>query len=324
MKSINRFSICIIVLFVFALVSTHAKDKLPGKFFLTSDNGITWTAADSGFPNEEIITTWINHGSQLIAGTSNHGVYFFDTKSRHWSASNSGLPDRAQIRAMIQVGNAILASEANLGLFVSHDGGQHWQRTSSPENILISLTSVSPAKYQAQIVRSLIAVNGAIYAGTDDGIYKATSIGKSWKLVESGVQVNDFISFRGSIFAATNKGVMRSVDGNIWDMVMSEKAVSRLALTEKEIAATSFNGRVMISDGEGNSWMTLAPLLESQYTFHLTPTSSKILIEPWMKNLLFIKPGITLHTSGLPNNVPFGKLIPVQGGVLVVDSNDGC
>jgi photosystem II stability/assembly factor-like uncharacterized protein len=317
MKS-NCFRLLFFALFFIANMAFTPAPKMDGRFFMSNDRGATWASADTGFPEKEFITSWINDGDKLIAGTANHGIYLFDSQSKTWSAANDGLPAGAKIRDMIRVNDALLISEAELGMFVSFDGGKQWASTTAPGNWQISVSRGTLR------IRCLFAANQILYAGTDEGIYRSEGVGKAWTHMGANLQVNDFIQFRGNLFAATNRGIVKSSDGKRWEPV-SDRAVSRLSLTEKEIAAVAFDGTIMISDREGKSWMTLAPILESQYTFQITPTGSRVLIEPWMKTLPFLNSGQGLNTSALPRNIPFSTMIPLSGAILILDATkDGC
>lgn len=305
----KSFTLSFCALLFGALNSFAIQDSVfVGNFFLSTDNGSTWAPADLGFPKEEIITAWVNTSDRLIAGTSGHGIYAFDAISQRWSRSDDGLPLKARIRAIGEMNGLLIASVMHEGLYVSANEGKNWQRAKH-----------SPSR----TIRKISVVNQRIYVGTDEGIFVAESIDKPWKRELSWIPVNDIVSYGNKIFAATGQGIFR-FDGKDWDKVFSGPAVSKLRITPNELAASTYDDRILVANGDGTAWATLVPFVENQYTCQIAEAHSRIIIERWMLGLSFIKVRKDVY-SPESEKLPFRTLIPVKGGVMLVNTAEiGC
>lgn len=280
--------------------------KPEGNMFISTDNGNTWLRADQGFPKEELLTAWTNHQDHFIGGTSKHGIYIFDMQQSQWNAANKGLPAEPKIRALTSDNGMVIAALEGDGLYSSGDGGMHWQYMKN-----------SPSDR----VRTVFSVNQKIYLGTDVGIYISDGLNKPWAHSAVLLPTNAIVSYRGKIYAATNKGIIRSNGDNNWEVVTSDYGVSQIIITPREMAAITFDGRIILSNADGSAWSPLPTLLENHYTCQIEMTGSKVIIEPWMSTLPFVRQRVY---SGAAEKAVLRKLVPVKGGILMVNTDDGC
>jgi outer membrane protein assembly factor BamB len=289
------------------ILSGFSADKLEGNMFLSTDNGNTWSRADRGFPEEELLTAWTNHRDQFIAGTSRHGLYAFDVQHSEWKALTQGLPMIAKVRALASDGNILIASLEDEGLYSSADGGLHWQYVDH-----------SPSAK----VRGLFCLNQKFYAATDEGVYITDGLDRMWRHTAPLLQANAIVHYKGKIYVGTNRGIIRSNDDKNWEVVMSGSGVSQIIMTPHEMAAIAFDGKIILSTADGSGWTPLARLLESQYTCQIEQTGSKVLIEPWMSGLPFVTS--RMYSTTAADRAILRKLIQVRGGILLVNTDDGC
>jgi hypothetical protein len=134
--------------------------------FLSNDNGITWTAADSGlrdttfnslYPIEEDVYALAVSHENIFAGT-NRGVFLSTDSGASWRAVNSGLTD-AIVSSFAVSGGNIFAGTFGSGVFISTNTGTSW-------------TDVNTGLMNSKI-RSLAVHGNHLFAGTDgDGIWR--------------------------------------------------------------------------------------------------------------------------------------------------------
>ncbi len=121
--------------------------------------------------------------------------------------------------------------------------------------------------YQEQRIRSAFqAASGAIFIGTDRGIFKTTDNGSSWKHVYAGALVGNMAESDGVLVSTSNRKVIRSTDnGDNWTVMTSEDnmtfdikqvkggfaAITSGAETDKRRLSTSVDG--------GKTWQLIHP-----------------------------------------------------------------
>lgn len=68
--------------------------------------------------------------------------------------------------------------------------------------------------------------DGAIFIGSENGLYKSVDYGKSWKYILNEGWVSTIIQSEGVLIATGQQGIMRSTDnGEHWEWVISEGGV---------------------------------------------------------------------------------------------------
>lgn len=67
---------------------------------------------------------------------------------------------------------------------------------------------------------------GTVFIGFNNGLFKSTNSGKTWKQVHTGGWVMKLVESNGVLMATSQKGIRRSTDdGENWDLVISEGGV---------------------------------------------------------------------------------------------------
>jgi hypothetical protein len=169
-----------------------------GGVFLSSDNGVHWTAThDSAtFQNDFYYNSaLIASGGNLfeaIFGPSIEAVYLSTDAGASWDYA--GL-DGEYVNAFAVSGANLFAGTWN-GVFLSSDNGNHW--------VAIGLNYID--------VYSFAIMDSDIFAGTKSGVFLTTNNGQSWSSVNAGLEDTSVYSLGicdSNLFAATNYGVWR-------------------------------------------------------------------------------------------------------------------
>jgi photosystem II stability/assembly factor-like uncharacterized protein len=67
------------------------------------------------------------------------------------------------------------------------------------------------------------SAGGTLFIGYNNGPFKSTNSGKTWKQVHTGVWVIKLVESNGVLLATSQGGILRSTDdGENWDWVISE------------------------------------------------------------------------------------------------------
>ncbi len=139
--------------------------------YRSTDDGRSWTPADSGIPNASgaPVHALCSNGNCIFAAAANIAVRSTDNGD-HWVPVNSGLPSSDPVMALMASGTklyAALSGRNNLGVFVSADSGASW----TPINNGLD----------SKDVQALGVAGSNLLAGTFSGrIYVSTDAGGSW------------------------------------------------------------------------------------------------------------------------------------------------
>ena len=203
--------------------------------FLSTNNGTSWTAVDSGLTDSSVQSLAVS-GTNLFAGTYYGGVFLSTNNGASWTAVNSGLA-HAPVYSFAVSGINLFAGTWNGGVCLSTNNGTSWTAVNS------GLANL--------IVRSLTVSGTNLFAGTDSGVFLSTNNGTTWATVDSGL-TNPYVqsfavsgtnlfagTFGGSIFLSTNNGTSwTAVDSGFSHAPVYSLAVSGTNL----FAGTWYNG----------------------------------------------------------------------------------
>jgi hypothetical protein len=228
--------------------------------FLSSNNGTTWTAVNSGIGS--LLSTQVYSlaviGGNIFAGTASlpgGGIFLSTDSAKSWMAENSGLPTYTQVSSFtlsdtnIFVGTAYVSVNGKIGpsgvfQFIRHQNDTIWSydtvRSYDSASASGTVYSVKRTVYHVdngswiEVSSGLkdtnvncLAVSGSnIFAGTHGGVFLSINNGTSWTGVNSGLSYTNIVSLvvSGSkIFAGTyGGGVFLSIDsGTNWKAVNS-------------------------------------------------------------------------------------------------------
>ncbi len=212
--------------------------------FSSTDNGATWTAANTGMERISIVAL-ATDGTNLFAGGEANGVFFSSNGGATWQARNTGLsslfvnsifvssngiytataygefyssnlgvnwaprntgiPTGYSIHSYTEMGDTVFAGSYLTGLFETYDDGAHWNH--------ISGNGFPDSAY----VYTLCTTGSSMYAATNTGIYKSANRGTSWVLSNTGFPANTITTALavkpGYVFAGTDAdGIFVSTD----------------------------------------------------------------------------------------------------------------
>ena len=217
----------------------------PGGVFLSTNNGTSLTAVNSGLTNPNVNTLAVD-GTNLFAGTMGGGVFLSTNNGTSWTAVNSGLTNLSLY--FLTVSGTNLFAGTNGGAFLSTNNGTSW-------------TAVNSGLPSGAAVTSFAVSGTNLFASTDgEGVYLSTNNGTSWTAVSSGLTNMTvwFLAFSGSnLFAGTDGGVFLSTNnGTSWTAVnsgLTNTYVYPLAVSGTNIFAGTYGG-VFRSTDNGTSW----------------------------------------------------------------------
>lgn len=158
----------------------------PNGVFLSTDGGLTWSAADSGLPNSGAYHVAVE-GNTIIAGnTLTYGAFISTNDGATWSKNDSGLVTVPNVAAP---GNyQAVASLAGYGptIFAGiwYNGAY---RTADPANIWTAANN----GMSGATVFSYAFIGSYIFAGTNAGIFLSTDNGTHWTPANNGLTINN-------------------------------------------------------------------------------------------------------------------------------------
>jgi hypothetical protein len=247
--------------------------------YLSSNNGSNWTKVDTLNAYDIAIS-----GSNIFAGSTSYGVYLSTNNGSSWTAVSTGLTN-LHVEALAISGSNIFAGTAGGGVFLSSNNGGLWTavNTGLPTNTTVNHNSM--------------AISGSnIFIGTKTGVYLSTNNGGNWAIRNTGIPSSCWITalaINGScIFAGTDiyDGIYYSTNnGNSWTAVNNglTDGVNSLAINSGYIfAGTNSNGvwmlplsEVGIEEKNNN---------ESNIEVYPNPATNKLTIKSLQKSALEI------------------------------------
>jgi photosystem II stability/assembly factor-like uncharacterized protein len=154
----------------------------------------------------------------------------------------------------------------------STDGGQTWQDISEgltgnaqgEDFFANDKLPIYPSFPEKDVRTVLQTTGGRVFIGCDNGLFRSTNNGKTWKLVHNGGWAMKIIESNGVLLATSQVGIIRSTDGGEnWDAVISEGGVGIAVENIKGgFAAITFNTtsetrRVRTSYDGGKTWQAI-------------------------------------------------------------------
>ncbi len=178
--------------------------------YVSTDDGITWTAANYGMPNpySAHITAMTVSDTVLIVSEftgDTSSIYRSTDDGASWTEVNHGL---SLVNQLAAIGSNVIAATASGG-YLSTDGGNSWTS-------LFGTGGFPPVKP----INVAFAQNSVFFAGgSSSGIVRSTNGGTEWAAADSGVPPNVAVSSIGgdgvNVYAATSGGLFKSRDDGI-------------------------------------------------------------------------------------------------------------
>jgi ligand-binding sensor domain-containing protein len=139
--------------------------------YLSTDEGSTWTVANTGIEDKEIYSLAAND-STVFAGTVNGGVYRSTDNGASWEQTSDGFKVKnITIYGLAVIGSNLFAGTNGDGLYRSTDNGDHWtKRLAAPQ------------------VGAVIEKDSKLFVGTGgQGVFYSTDNGDNWTRASNGL-----------------------------------------------------------------------------------------------------------------------------------------
>jgi hypothetical protein len=176
--------------------------------FRTTDGSATWAGISNGLNTSHVTMFAIDpvDTSLVYAGTDADGVFVSTDAGSTWSPTSPGLPP-ARVNGMaVDAGGAVYIASSG-GVFRSVDHGASWVDLHFPAGAWTIAVNSSGAVYVA------LTFNGFY---PDFGLFKSTDGGMTWDLAGLQVGVWSLAVSQSVIYAGTEQGLFKSVDGLNW------------------------------------------------------------------------------------------------------------
>jgi len=229
--------------------------------YFSENNGKTWViCTEQSVIIESLIQT---PDKKILIGTYRGGLIKFDPKTRN--SKIVGLDSANYIFDLLRIDNTLFASSImggeKSGVYISKDNGDSWQLTGFSNKRVWSLSSPD---------------NKQLFAGTQNGLFHSTNLGKTWEKLNKGFKESDVVSqvilVGENLLAGT--GVLRSEGSGLYLFDQENQqwqpfglglpkrlTVNRLIIKGNQLlmAASGFDDKrqgIYTSNDFGHKWQT--------------------------------------------------------------------
>jgi photosystem II stability/assembly factor-like uncharacterized protein len=220
----------------------------------SADGGLTWKNLSEGLPKPV---------KDDDARASN---VFFANDNGLWLADGNGLYHNNPNAIAPYWEKEILPDEhsnitpSKMGIIAYNYSGKILQKINGTNKWLPICTNFKEKK-----IRSVLETStGSIFIGTDEGLFKSTDNGKTWKKVHNDGLVMKIVESNGVLMAINIGGIIRSTDdGENWDWVINEGRRGFVIESIKGGFAVSFDKtakdsrKILISYDGGKTWQSI-------------------------------------------------------------------
>jgi photosystem II stability/assembly factor-like uncharacterized protein len=242
--------------------------------YLSSDNGTTWIARNTGIENISIKSLQIDADGNIYAGSPDHGVFYSPDNGLNWISRNAGLGSVTVTTLDISPEGDIYAGTAEHGIFRSTNQGNTW--------------SVINGNLADQHIRTIaIGTNSEIYLGTEaGGIFKSVDNGVTWSPKNQNINVQDLsdavtLGSNDYFLASRGSGIFYSADGNN-NWTARNNGLANLVITDLtnnnsgEMFAATYRG-VFRSSDSGATWIPANHGIENEIVSQIKTSTSGVL-----------------------------------------------
>ncbi|MCC6282918.1 MAG: exo-alpha-sialidase [Saprospiraceae bacterium] len=191
----------------------HAIPMAKDIIFQSLDGGQTWQDVSAGLPEGLYVSCVFAADGEVILGTGK-GLYRSSTispvpvweKDFFVNEEISGITQGTNGRYYCSYENGVFQEIANAGIWIS--------RFNNLED---------------KTIRTVLETgDGALFLGTNSGIYKSADGGVNWKKVYSGGMVLNLVASGDVLIGGGMQGVLRSTDGGEhWDNVLNDNIFAK-------------------------------------------------------------------------------------------------
>jgi photosystem II stability/assembly factor-like uncharacterized protein len=229
--------------------------------FRSADSGQTWQDISNGLP--EPVKDDYGVGRNVFYADDN-GLYFTDGNWIYHSNTNSTAPFWTKDIFPDKHSNI---ARGKTGIFAYNYYSPILQKLNGT-----NVWSPIFTDLKAKKVRTVFETAGGIlFIGTDEGLFRSTNNGKTWKNVHAWGLLGKVAESDGVMVATSNRGIIRSTDeGENWDLVISEGGVGiDVECIKGGFAAINYSTaartrRVRTSYDGGKTWQPIDAGLQTQ------------------------------------------------------------
>lgn len=215
----------------------------------STDGGKTWQDISQGLPEAV-------QPQDFFAGASELYVRVNDVLYHSKSSLKTPVWEKENVLDPQEVSIAFNRSGV---ITYTYDGKMHRKTLASGAWMPIYTT------FKKQTIRTIFeSADGAVFIGSDNGLYKSTDKGKTWKQVQNEGWVMDIVESEGVLIGTGQKGIMRSTDkGEHWEWVISEGGVGiDVERIQGGFAAIVYSSKsqsrkIYLSQDSGKNWKAI-------------------------------------------------------------------
>ncbi len=237
-------------------IQNQNKSAAANIVFKSTDDGQTWNDISQGLPGD-------SEEGGFFADES--GLYLHAGNGIYQNNPNSTLPSWKKAFFPGKPGSI---APGKTGIYAYNYEGQILQKMNGT-----SVWSPAYTNFQGRIRTVFETAGGTLFIGSDNGLFKSTNSGKTWKHVHAGGWVIKLVESDGVLLATSMSGIIRSTDaGETWALVISEGGVGiDVARIRGGFAAITFSTasntrRVRTSYDGGKTWQPIDAGLQA-HTF---------------------------------------------------------
>jgi photosystem II stability/assembly factor-like uncharacterized protein len=248
----------------------------------SKDNGLSWTAANSGIISINVSDQPLFAGDGGIFAGQSDCVYRSIDDGEHWTIAGR-IGKNVYITCMTGYENSLFLGTREFnpniqpqnGIWLSTDNGENWT----------PVDSGLPDKN----VMALVAFDRNIFASTNTGIFRSNDNGTSWNEAKSGFTgaPAPYYSYyplfkKGAcLFTATNSGIFRTTNQDTcWTNINSELSqfgiLSFASIGDTLLAGTAYAG-IFRSTDNGSRWVPVNSGLRSTKKYTLSVINNTLL-----------------------------------------------
>jgi photosystem II stability/assembly factor-like uncharacterized protein len=221
--------------------------------FKSTDGGQTWQDISEGLP-ENLQGDGIQRDGYFA---NDNGLYLRAGNGIYHNKPNSTTPFWKE---EIFPDKQCSIAPGKTGIFAYNYDGQFLQKINGT-----NVWSPMYSNFQVKEIRTVCeTAGGPLFIGCNNGLFKSTNGGKTWKQVHTGGWVMKLVESNGVLLATSQGGILRSTDdGENWDWVISEGGVGiAVERIQGGFAAITYNTesmtrRVRTSYDGGKTWQPI-------------------------------------------------------------------
>jgi hypothetical protein len=192
---------------IFSAISGNSSGTHGGDVFLSTNNGASWTPADSGLPSpsdgNNAIFALAAAGENIFAATgvkSGFTVYRSTNNGTNWIGIDSNMTNYGSVRSLAVNGSDVFAGTDIGDVLFSPNGGTSWVPIDS---------GLAGGVYAIQPVNGSNVFVGTASGGDGGRVYLLTNSGTIWDTANTGLRTSYVLSLAingGYLFAGTFGG----------------------------------------------------------------------------------------------------------------------